>query len=50
MAWYLSGKIGAIGIWWAIPSGWLIGLILSFIYYKSGRWKKMSIVKYSDNL
>ena len=50
MAWYLSGKIGAVGIWWAIPSGWLIGLILSFIYYKSGRWKKMSIVKYSDNL
>jgi putative MATE family efflux protein len=50
MAWYLSGKIGAIGIWWAIPAGWLIGLILSFIYYKSGRWKTKSIVKYSDNL
>ena len=50
MAWFLSGKIGAIGIWWAIPAGWLIGLILSFTYYKSGRWKKKAIVKYSDNL
>lgn len=50
MAWFLSGKIGAAGIWWAIPAGWLVGLILSFTYYKSGRWKKKAIVKYSDNL
>jgi putative MATE family efflux protein len=50
MAWMLSGKIGAAGIWWAIPAGWLIGLILSFMYYKSGRWKKKTVVKYDDNL
>jgi putative MATE family efflux protein len=50
MAWFLSGKIGATGIWWAIPAGWLIGLILSFSYYKSGRWKKKAIVKYQENV
>jgi Na+-driven multidrug efflux pump len=50
MAWYLSGKIGASGIWWAIPAGWLVGLILSFSYYKSGRWKKKAVVKYQENL
>jgi len=50
MAWFLSGKIGATGIWWAIPAGWLIGLILSFSYYRSGRWKKKSVVKYKENL
>ncbi len=50
MAWFLSSKIGAVGIWWAIPAGWLIGLALSFIYYKSGRWKKKAVVKYADNL
>lgn len=50
MAWILSGKIGVSGIWWAIPAGWLIGLILSFIYYRSGRWKKKTVVKYDDNL
>ncbi len=49
-AWILSGKIGAAGIWWSIPAGWFIGLILSFIYYKSGRWKKKSVVKYDENL
>ncbi len=50
MAWFLSGKIGATGIWWAIPSGWLIGLTLSFFYYKSGRWKRKAVVKYVENL
>jgi putative MATE family efflux protein len=50
MAWFLSGKIGASGIWWAIPAGWMIGLILSFSYYKSGRWKKKTVVKYQENL
>jgi putative MATE family efflux protein len=50
LALILSGKIGAAGIWWSIPAGWFIGLVLSFIYYKSGRWKKKSIVKYDENL
>jgi putative MATE family efflux protein len=50
LAWYLSGEIGESGIWWAIPVGWAIGLILSFTYYKSGRWKLKTIVKYQDNL
>jgi putative MATE family efflux protein len=50
MAWYLSGRIGEKGIWWAIPAGWFIGLALSYFYYKSGRWKKKSVVKYDDSL
>jgi putative MATE family efflux protein len=50
MAWFLSGKIGATGIWWSIPAGWLIGITLSFFYYKSGRWKKKAVVKYEENL
>ena len=50
MAWFLSGKIGATGIWWAIPAGWLVGLALSYFYYKSGRWKKKTVVKYQENL
>lgn len=50
MAWFLSGKIGAAGIWWAIPAGWFIGLTLSYLYYKTGRWKSKAIVNYNDNL
>lgn len=50
LAYFLSGKFGAQGIWWAIPAGWMIGLILSFSYYKTGRWRKKAVVKYQDNL
>ena len=37
--------LGPEGIWWAIPSGWGFGMILSFIYYKTGRWKTKTVVK-----
>jgi len=35
----LSGHIGAIGIWWSIPIAWFAGWLISYTYYKSGRWK-----------
>lgn len=50
LAFFLSGKIGSQGIWWAIPAGWTIGLMLSFLYYKTGRWKRKAVVKYDENL
>jgi putative MATE family efflux protein len=49
-AWYFSGEIGATGIWWSIPAGWAVGLALSFIYYRTGRWKNKAVVKYEDNV
>jgi putative MATE family efflux protein len=49
MAWFLSEKIGVAGIWWAIPAGWMIGLLLSFGYYHTGRWKRKAIVKFDGN-
>jgi putative MATE family efflux protein len=50
LAFLLSSRIGSQGIWWAIPAGWMIGLILSFGYYKTGRWKKKGVVKYDENV
>ena len=50
MAYYLSGRIGVTGIWWSIPAGWFIGLVLSFLYYKSGYWKARTVVKYDESL
>ena len=50
LAYYLSARMGESGIWWAIPAGWLIGLILSFFYYRTGRWKASTVVKYFDNM
>ena len=37
--------LGAKGIWWSIPAGWGFGMLLSFIYYRTGRWKTKSVVK-----
>lgn len=37
--------MGEKGIWWSIPSGWGIGLLLSYLYYRTGRWRTKSVVK-----
>ena len=44
-AFILSREFGENGIWWSIPSGWTVGLILTLIYYKMGRWKLKVVVK-----
>jgi putative MATE family efflux protein len=38
-------SMGANGIWWSIPAGWLIGAICSTWYYYLGRWKRKDIMK-----
>ncbi len=37
--------MGAEGIWWSVPAGWSMGCIFSTWYYRSGKWKKKSLVK-----
>ena len=48
LAYLLSQQswLGVYGIWWSIPIGWATGLMLSYLYYLSGRWKKKAVVKY----
>ena len=36
--------LGPKGIWWSIPAGWGIGMVLSMIYYGTGRWKTKSVI------
>ncbi|MBN2598831.1 MAG: MATE family efflux transporter [Marinifilaceae bacterium] len=47
-AYFLSSKIGETGIWWSIPLGWSMGTIFSYLYYRTGRWKKKSIVSHQE--
>jgi len=43
---YLSKTdIGVHGIWWSIPIAWALGVLLTFLYYKTGRWKKKNVIK-----
>jgi putative MATE family efflux protein len=48
LCYYLSIDLGVVGIWWGIPGAWLTGLILSFIYYLTGKWKAKALVKYDQ--
>lgn len=41
----MSNRLGETGIWWSFPMSWATGLIMSWIYYLTGRWKKKVIVK-----
>ena len=41
----LSKILGETGIWWSNPAGWAMGLILSYLYYLTGRWKTKMVVK-----
>jgi Na+-driven multidrug efflux pump len=45
VAMFLSDKMGVVGIWWAIPVAWLVGLSGSYLYYKTGKWKQKAVVK-----
>lgn len=40
LAYYLSAWLGCSGIWWAIGISITIGLIVTFVYYKTGIWKR----------
>lgn len=44
VAFALSREFGETGIWWSIPAGWTVGLILTLIYYRMGRWKSKVVV------
>ncbi len=43
-SWWFSQKFGSIGIWWAIPLGWIIGAGFSWIYYLKGNWRNKVVV------
>ena len=45
LAWVMAKYFGYHGIWWAIPMAWFSGMILSYIYYRTGKWKNKSIIK-----
>lgn len=46
LSWFLSEEIGITGIWWGVPAAWGTGMILSIIYYMTGRWKSKTVVKH----
>lgn len=44
LAYVLMIPFGTNGIWMSWPIGWVIGTVLSFCFYKKGRWMRKSMV------
>lgn len=38
LAWILPIKFNSLGIWLAWPIGWIIGTVISCIFYRSAKW------------
>lgn len=41
LAFILVIPFGSLGIWLSWPLGWIVGMLLSFAFYKTGKWKKV---------
>lgn len=48
LSYWLSGIWGEKGIWWAIPLAWVFGMLASYSYYKTGRWKRKAVISKSE--
>lgn len=36
--------IGVQAVWYAIPMGWTANFVISYIWYRTGRWKKTKVI------
>lgn len=45
LAYWLNEQMGRSGIWWGIDISCAIGLIITYIYYQTGYWKRKIITK-----
>lgn len=41
----LAGIIGVQAVWMAVPLGWGANYMLSYIFYRTGKWKKNHVLK-----
>ena len=45
LAYTLAAFIGEAAVWWSIPMGWTIGLVIAAARFFSGGWKTKSIIE-----
>ena len=46
-AWGMTPAMGADAIWWSFPLGSGTSMILTFAYYRFGRWKQAKMLEHS---
>jgi len=47
VCYFLSEEWGYLGLWWGIPVAWVVGMVLSYLYYLTGRWRKKAVVRHA---
>lgn len=40
---YFAPRMGAEFVWYAIPIGWLVNFIISFMWYRTGHWEQIRL-------
>lgn len=40
--------VGVQAVWYAIPMGWLANFVLSFLWYLTGRWKRIKLILHEE--
>lgn len=40
----LAPVFGVQAVWWAVPLGWSVNFLLSFIWYRTGRWSRKQVI------
>lgn len=44
-AFLLAPVIGVRAVWYVVPIGWLVNFLISFVRYRTGRWKEKSAIR-----
>lgn len=45
VAYYFGHRFGIDALWWSFPLGFILGTILSAIYYRLGKWRSVKMLR-----
>ena len=40
----MAPVVGIQAVWWAVPIGWSVNFLVSFIWYRTGRWSRKQVI------
>lgn len=35
---------GVQAVWWAVPMGWAVNFLISYVWYRTGHWRKKKVI------
>lgn len=40
----MAPVVGIQAVWWAVPIGWSVNFLVSYIWYRTGRWSRKQVI------